>query len=71
MSVIKKKVKLVTLDTWINPEGISKIIFIPIIKKYGYHITCGTKEEWVVYTPEGGKINLNHNCRQFKGMPSL
>ena len=37
--------------TWINPEGISNIISIPILDKSGYHVTYDTKEEWVVYTP--------------------
>ena len=35
MSVIKKKMKLETLDTLINPEGISNILYIPILEKYG------------------------------------
>ena len=41
--VIKKKGKLGTMDTWINPEGISNILSIATLEKYGYRVTYDTK----------------------------
>ena len=61
VSVIKKKGKLVTLYNCINPDGISKIFSIPRIYKSVYRNTYGTKEEWVIYTPEGGNSDFKRN----------
>ena len=36
VSVIKKKGKLVTLETCINPEGITNVLYITKLDKDGY-----------------------------------
>ena len=51
--VNQEEIKLETMDTWINLEVISNILSIPRLEKYYYCITYDTKEEWVIYTPEG------------------
>ena len=66
--MIKEKDKLGTLDTWINPEVISNIISITKIEKSGYCITYDTKEEWVVYTPEGKNIIIKRDSGECEGM---
>ena len=39
---------MVTINTWINPEGMANILSITRLEKYGYCVTYDTKEEWVV-----------------------
>ena len=39
----KEKRKLVTLNTWINSEGIDNIIYITILEKSGYLVKYGIK----------------------------
>ena len=56
------------LDTWINPEGITNIISTPNIYNDVYCITYYTKEERIVYTPEGKMINFKRNNRYFEGI---
>ena len=43
VSVIIKNIELGTLYTWINPEGISNILSIPILEKSGYRVNYETK----------------------------
>ena len=49
------------MNACINREGIANILCIPILYKYGYYVTCDTKEELILYTPEGKSINFLRN----------
>ena len=70
-SVIKKKGKLGNLDNWINPEVIDNILYIKIIEKYSYCVTYDTKEELIMYTPEGKMINLKRDYGGCEGIPYM
>ena len=49
-SLLKKKEKLVSMDTWKKPEGVANIRSIPKLDKAGYLITYDTEEEYIVQT---------------------
>ena len=49
------------MNACINREGITNILCIPILYKYGYYVTYDTKEELILYTPEGKSIIFLRN----------
>ena len=71
VSFPRKKEKLETLDTWIKPEGIYKILSTPNIEKAGYCVTYNSKEEWIMYTPELKIINFKHDSGDCEGIPYM
>ena len=63
------KGKQETFDTCINPEVIANILYIPKLEKVGYRVIHETKDEWVVYIPEGKISTSRATMDNVKGCP--
>ena len=56
------------LDFWLNGQGITNIISIPLLDKDEYVIDYKTNRDWVVTTPEGKTISFQKDVGMCKGI---
>ena len=61
----RKKWDLGMFKMWINEEGIGKLLSIPQLEKDGFRVTTDTYGEWVIYSPQGKKLQF----KQDTGLP--
>ena len=58
-------------EMWVNESGIANLLSIPQLEKDGFRVTSDTHRKWVVYTPQGEKIEFKHDTGLCKNMPYI
>ena len=68
---IKKKGYFGDLQVWLNEQGVTNLISIPMLEKDGYSVSKTTTGEWKVVTPAGDTIPFKRDKGLTVGMPYI
>ena len=56
---------------WVKNNGMENLLYIPCLRKEGYHIEYASDKEWFVTTPQGVVIPFTRHTGLTKGMPYI
>ncbi len=56
-------------NMWLVKNGISNLLSVACLERYGFHITYDTYGEWLVTCPDGGVLQFKRDVGVCKGFP--
>ena len=62
---------VIFVETWLNEQGITSLLSVPVLESAGYIMLSHTKKNWVVFTPKVKKLIFKRHTRVCNGRPYI
>ena len=66
---MNKMRKFGTLGVWLNKQGLTNILSIPLLEKTGYRVTYDTLGDWEVHSATGETTTFQRDVGMCERMP--